>query len=184
MQGRNMKNHEFALFLSCLNSVKECMATLGIYLNNKKLAHLEEDFEVTLESLGSKSSIQHSRKQTVKLAEKFYLTRLYEICKAINDQVNAQKAFSQSSSVKNANSKNASAASTANNQDDQENADQLVAIKKLYEVMGIIRSENQYSFCTQEEFQNPYPAHLLFSQKYHGPHFSSKSGRDYVHHGR
>jgi hypothetical protein len=52
--------------------------------------------------------------------------------------------------------------------------------KKLIRLMVHIQNQIPYSLNPQDEFKNPYPQFLLFSQAYHANHFSSKAQRDGV----
>jgi hypothetical protein len=52
--------------------------------------------------------------------------------------------------------------------------------KKLIPLMVQIQNQIPYSLNPQDEFKNPYPQFLLFSQAYHANHFSLKAQRDGV----
>lgn len=155
MLERHQNKSEFQKFYTYFYEVKNCISILKekkISLNNN-LILLEEDLALTIESLNAKDSLHDLRKETVKLAEKLYLSRLYEACLTIL---------------------------TAARQDSAELGQRKDILKNLDRIMNEIRSEHQYSFYRQDGFQNPYPRHLLFSQQYHNPNFSNKSGREYV----
>lgn len=123
---------------------------------NNKLKNLEEDLALTLDSLRAKNSIQNLRAQTVKYAESYYLARLYEVCQVLLCSIKESEQKTQYSITKNA------------------------TLETLYSTMNEIRQQVPYSLSTNNDFSNPYPQNLFFSQKYHGPQFSLKSGRGYV----
>jgi hypothetical protein len=148
---------------SVIEVAKQYIAILGLSNPdqpfNKQLALLEEDLALTKESLQAKDSLHDFEKQTVKLAKKFYSTRLYHICL---DALDAAR--TESSSAK-----------TVEEMQENKRAQEL-----LGQIMCNVQAFNQASFYTEQGFKNPYPEQLLFSQKFHGANFSNKSGRENV----
>jgi len=150
--------HEFKKLLAFIFIAGSCLYRIQDQACSKDLALLIEDVKLTLDSLNAKDSVQALKKQTVSLANEIYLARLYGISRLIAHSL---------------------LESTQLDKDSKKEA--LATIYNLMsEVRSPVRGQGQASFYSHEGFSNPFPGHLLFSQKFHGPQFSNKSGRAYV----
>jgi hypothetical protein len=152
------KNDDLKPILDCLYLLESCLYTTSHTFPSQGLTQLKEDLALTTESLIAKDSVQTLRKQTLRLAKNIYSARLYQLCE--------QAIFS----LKN------------NSEAEFGEFTKKERLDKLYSLLAEIRSleVGQSSFYSYSGFTNPYPEHLLFSQKYHAAHFSNKSGRSYV----
>ncbi len=134
-----------------IQALESCLYVDDFFLQINEFDLLKEDVAVTTASLNAKDSIKKYRNKTIQLANNYYGVRLYEVCVFIF------KNF--------------------------KNLLKPLKLKKIAKIMGAIRNLSQgehYSYYNETGFSRPPPNYLLFSQKYHAPHFSSKSGRDYV----
>ena len=133
---------------SLFNSLDEKSAILEpLHKIEQKIRFFEEDLNTTIESFSDKSSVKNKQiqKTTLRYADTYYRTRLYEICRMLIPCLS------------------------------QMNLNDEVA--KLGSMTPQLLAGSKYGFNTQEEFKNPYPAHLFFSQTWHADHFSTKSQR-------
>jgi hypothetical protein len=111
-----------------------------------KLKFLEEDLNLTKQSFNEKDSIKERSivKATRHRAEQIYSARLSDICRLLINIMASEET------------------------DAKKKCEDLARLR--YKLINKLK----YSFDSQEEFKNPYPAYLFFSQTHHAGHFSSK----------
>jgi len=118
----------------------------------KKIKFLEEDIDVTLQSIKEKDAIKTHTiiNATRRYADKYYRVRLNEICEAFINHFKTRAVDLKT---------------------------EIIEIEKL---KAKLQHGIAYSFSQQDTVRNPYPTYLFFSQRHHRGRFSGKSQRDGV----